>query len=73
MSILPKKEKEKLVIQAFQEFIKYLPKVFNLMIFCIVLTIGTCLGWNPILIGAMTGTVITGNIQIPIKKDSNKN
>lgn len=73
MSILPKKEKEKLVVQAIQEGIKYLPKVFNLIIFCIVLTIGTCLGWNPILIGIMTTTVITGNIKFPIKNDSNKN
>lgn len=73
MSILPKKEKQKLLVQAIQQCIKYLPVLFNLLIFFILLIVGTYLGWNPVFIGIVTKLVTTGNIKLPNKDDSNKN
>lgn len=73
MSILPKKEKQELLVQAIQECIKLIPILFNLVIFFIVLTVGTCLGWDPIFIGIVTKLVTTGNIKLPNKDSSHKN
>lgn len=68
MAILPKKQKQKLVIQLFEKIIEVIPTILE---FLVVSIIGTYLRWNPIIIVTAI-TAIAGNNIITIIIDSKK-
>ena len=68
MAILPKKQKQKLVIQLFEKIIEVIPKILE---FLVVSIIGTYLRWNPIIIVTAI-TAIAGDNIITIIIDSKK-
>lgn len=70
MTILPKKQKQKIILQVIEKVVEVIPEILK---FIVVLKIGTYLGLNSILIGtAITAIVgsklITINININSKK-----
>ena len=70
MSILPKKQKEKVILQLDEKMIEVIPSVVEVLVLSIL---GTCLGWNPVLIvTAITAIVGDNIITININKDSKK-
>lgn len=70
MSILPKKQKQKIILQVIEKIVEVIPEILK---FIVVSKIGTYLGWNPILIGtAITAIVGSNIITININKDSKK-
>lgn len=72
MSILPKKQKEKVILQLAEKMIEVMPSLLEILVLSII---GTCLGWNPILIVtaitaiAGSNTIIAININNDSKKD----
>lgn len=71
MKILPKKQKQKLIIQLLEKIIEIIPDVLKV---CIISKIGTYFGWNPILIVTMITAIVGNNIiSINISRDSKKN
>lgn len=72
MAILPKKQKQKLVIQLLEKIIDIIPEV---LIIIVISVIGTCLRWNPMLIVTAITAIVGSNIisiNININKDSKK-
>lgn len=70
MAILPKKQKQKIILQLIEKIIEAIPEILK---FIVVSKIGTYLGWNPVLIvTAITAIVGSNIISININKDSKK-
>lgn len=70
MKILPKKQKQRLIIQLFEKIIEIVPDV---LIAYIISKIGTYFGWNPTLIvTTITAIVGSNHISINISIDSKK-
>ena len=70
MAILPKKQKQKIILQKIKKIIEAIPEILK---FIVVSKIGTYLGWNPVLIvTAITAIVGSNIISININKDSKK-
>ena len=72
MMILPKKQKQELLIQLFEKIIEVIPVILE---FLVVSIIGTYLRWNPKLrVTAITAIVGNNIITIIVKifKDSKK-
>lgn len=70
MAILPKKQKQKLIIQLLEKIIDIIPVV---LIIIVISVIGTYLRWNPMLIvTAITAIGGSNIISININKDSKK-
>jgi hypothetical protein len=68
MAILPKKQKQKLLIQLLEKIIDIVPVIIKILVVSII---GTYLRWNPVLIvTAITAAV--GNDLITINVDINK-
>ena len=72
MSILSKKDKQKLMYMFTVKCIELIPILFNLIIFIIVLIIGTCLGLDLFIICLTTKLVIIGNVKKHNINNSNK-
>lgn len=68
MKMLPKKQKQKLVIQLLEKTIEAIP---NILVFYVVSKIGTYLGWNPVSIVTAI-TAIVGNNIISININDSK-
>lgn len=68
MKMLPKKQKQKLVIQLLEKTIEAIPTI---LVFYVVSKIGTYLGWNPVLIVTAI-TAIVGNNIISINVNDSK-
>lgn len=72
MMILPKKQKQELLIQLFEKIIEVIPVILE---FLVVSIIGTYLRWNPkLIVTAITAIVGNNIITIIVKifKDSQK-
>lgn len=72
MSILSKKDKQKLMYMFTVKCIELIPILFNLIIFIIVLIIGTCLGLDLFIICLTIKLVIIGNVKKHNINNSNK-
>lgn len=72
MTILPKKQKQKIIVQLLEKIIDAIPGLLKIIVISII---GTYLRWNPILI-VTTITAIVGDniltINISVDKDSKK-
>lgn len=72
MMILPKKQKQELLIQLFEKIIEVIPVILK---FLVVSIIGTYLRWNPKLIVTVITAIVGNNIItiiVKIFKDSKK-